>query len=183
MKFCQRCQRSGKFLDIVTLLWHWYGEGVLSELQRGGRQDGHRTYWHAGRVDARAARPRRHAGVILAVSLIAVAGEAAGHPPVRAVQTTDTAPNSAALPPGDNYLHYTENRGYPDPQFRCRSKPTIQAQPGPYIWPFHWDSRPGISRLEYFWRLASDDHKSPHLNYLAAFSFTGPPAVAAVRLD
>jgi DNA (cytosine-5)-methyltransferase 1 len=59
------------------------------------------------------------------------------------------------IPPGDNYLHYTENRGHPAPQFRWRSKywsfllklspdkpsPTIQAQPGPYIGPFHWDSR------------------------------------------
>lgn len=59
------------------------------------------------------------------------------------------------IPPGDNYLYYTENRGYPNPQFRWRSKywsfllklspdkpaPTIQAQPGPYIGPFHWDNR------------------------------------------
>jgi DNA (cytosine-5)-methyltransferase 1 len=60
-----------------------------------------------------------------------------------------------AIPPGDNYLFYTERRGYPDPQFRWRSKywsfllklspdkpaPTIQAQPGPYVGPFHWDNR------------------------------------------
>ncbi len=59
------------------------------------------------------------------------------------------------IPPGDNYLYYTENRGHPDPQFRWRSKywsfllklspdkpaPTIQAQPGPYVGPFHWDNR------------------------------------------
>jgi DNA (cytosine-5)-methyltransferase 1 len=59
------------------------------------------------------------------------------------------------VPPGDNYLHFTEQRGHPDPQFRWRSKywsfllklspdrpaPTIQAQPGPYIGPFHWDNR------------------------------------------
>lgn len=59
------------------------------------------------------------------------------------------------IPPGDNYLYYTEHRGHPDPQFRWRSKywsfllklspdkpaPTIQAQPGPYVGPFHWDSR------------------------------------------
>lgn len=59
------------------------------------------------------------------------------------------------IPPGDNYLHYTEHRGHPDPQFRWRSKywsfllklspdkpaPTIQAQPGPYVGPFHWDNR------------------------------------------
>jgi DNA (cytosine-5)-methyltransferase 1 len=59
------------------------------------------------------------------------------------------------IPPGDNYLFYTERRGHPTPQFKWRSKywsfllklspdrpsPTIQAQPGPYIGPFHWDSR------------------------------------------
>jgi site-specific DNA-cytosine methylase len=61
----------------------------------------------------------------------------------------------ARHPPGDNYLYYTENRGHPDPLFRWRSKywsfllklfpdkpaPTIQAQPGPYICPFHWENR------------------------------------------
>ncbi|MFC4040947.1 DNA cytosine methyltransferase [Dactylosporangium siamense] len=59
------------------------------------------------------------------------------------------------VPPGENYLHYTAERGHPDPQFRWRSKywsfllklsptrpaPTIQAQPGPYIGPFHWENR------------------------------------------
>jgi DNA (cytosine-5)-methyltransferase 1 len=59
------------------------------------------------------------------------------------------------IPPGDNYLFYTERRGHPEPLFRWRSKywsfllklapdkpaPTIQAQPGPYVGPFHWDSR------------------------------------------
>jgi len=60
-----------------------------------------------------------------------------------------------AIPPGDNYLFYTEKRGHPDPLFKWRSKywsfllklaphrpsPTIQAQPGPYIGPFHWENR------------------------------------------
>jgi DNA (cytosine-5)-methyltransferase 1 len=60
-----------------------------------------------------------------------------------------------AIPPGDNYLFYTDRRGYPDPLFRWRGKywsfllklspdkpsPTIQAQPGPYVGPFHWDNR------------------------------------------
>lgn len=60
-----------------------------------------------------------------------------------------------AIPPGDNYLFYTDERGHPDPLFRWRSKywsfllklapskpaPTIQAQPGPYVGPFHWDNR------------------------------------------
>jgi DNA (cytosine-5)-methyltransferase 1 len=60
-----------------------------------------------------------------------------------------------AIPPGDNYLFYTCERGHPDPLFRWRSKywsfllklspekpsPTIQAQPGPYVGPFHWENR------------------------------------------
>jgi DNA (cytosine-5)-methyltransferase 1 len=59
------------------------------------------------------------------------------------------------IPPGENYLHYTEKKGYPEPLFEWRSrywtfllklhpqKPswTIQAQPGPYVGPFHWENR------------------------------------------
>ena len=59
------------------------------------------------------------------------------------------------VPPGENYLHFTKERGHPHPQFVWRSRywsfllkldpnkpsPTIQAQPGPNVGPFHWDSR------------------------------------------
>ena len=59
------------------------------------------------------------------------------------------------VPPGDNYLHYTAERGHPEPVFEWRSRywsfllklspdrpsPTIQAQPGPNVGPFHWDNR------------------------------------------
>jgi DNA (cytosine-5)-methyltransferase 1 len=59
------------------------------------------------------------------------------------------------IPPGDNYLFYTAKRGHPDPQFEWRKRywsfllklspekpaPTIQAQPGPYVGPFHWENR------------------------------------------
>ncbi len=59
------------------------------------------------------------------------------------------------IPPGENYLHYTAERGHPDPQFKWRSRywsfllkldperpsPTIQAQPGPNVGPFHWENR------------------------------------------
>ena len=59
------------------------------------------------------------------------------------------------IPPGNNYLFYTDKRRHPNPQFVWRSKywsfllklspekpsPTIQAQPGPYVGPFHWDNR------------------------------------------
>lgn len=58
------------------------------------------------------------------------------------------------VPPGQNYLWYTE-RGGGDPLFRWRSRywnfllklspeapsATIQAQPGPNVGPFHWESR------------------------------------------
>jgi DNA (cytosine-5)-methyltransferase 1 len=60
-----------------------------------------------------------------------------------------------AIPPGENYLFYTDKRGHPEPRFRWRSRywtfllkldpnrpsTTIQSQPGPYVGPFHWDSR------------------------------------------
>ncbi|HSV68260.1 MAG TPA: DNA cytosine methyltransferase [Mycobacteriales bacterium] len=59
------------------------------------------------------------------------------------------------IPPGDNYLHYTARRGHPEPRFGWRSRywsfllkldpdrpsPTIQAQPGPNVGPFHWANR------------------------------------------
>jgi DNA (cytosine-5)-methyltransferase 1 len=71
----------------------------------------------------------------------------------------------ADIPPGDNYLHYTAKRGHPSPVFEWRSRywsfllkldsnrpsPTIQAQPGPNVGPFHWDNRrlrvPELRRL------------------------------------
>jgi DNA (cytosine-5)-methyltransferase 1 len=71
----------------------------------------------------------------------------------------------ADIPPGDNYLHYTAERGHPHPVFKWRSRywsfllklspdrpsPTIQAQPGPNVGPFHWENRrlrvPEIRRL------------------------------------
>jgi DNA (cytosine-5)-methyltransferase 1 len=60
-----------------------------------------------------------------------------------------------AVPPGDNYLFWTEKRGHLAPRFEWRSRywsfllklhpdrpsPTIQGQPGPWVGPFHWESR------------------------------------------
>jgi DNA (cytosine-5)-methyltransferase 1 len=59
------------------------------------------------------------------------------------------------IPPGGNYLHFTEKLGHPRPLFRWRGRywtfllkldpdrpaTTIQSQPGPYIGPFHWSGR------------------------------------------
>lgn len=72
------------------------------------------------------------------------------------------------IPPGDNYLYFTEKKGHPNPIFKWRSKYwsfllklspdkpswTIQAQPGPYVGPFHWRNRrlrvQEIKRLQTF---------------------------------
>lgn len=69
------------------------------------------------------------------------------------------------VPPGGNYLYYTAERGHPQPVFEWRSRywsfllkldperpsPTIQAQPGPNVGPFHWENRrlrvPELRRL------------------------------------
>ena len=69
------------------------------------------------------------------------------------------------IPPGENYLHYTAERGHAEPLFEWRSRywsfllkldpdrpaPTIQAQPGPNVGPFHWENRrlrvPELRRL------------------------------------
>ncbi|WP_237570543.1 DNA cytosine methyltransferase [Mycolicibacterium lacusdiani] len=65
------------------------------------------------------------------------------------------APLLDEIPPGGNYLHYTAERGHPAPKFEWRSRywsfllkldpakpsPTIQAQPGPNVGPFHWTNR------------------------------------------
>jgi len=59
------------------------------------------------------------------------------------------------VPPGDNYLHFTAQRGYPRPIFAYRSRfsdflykanpetpvKTIIASPGKYTGPLHWDNR------------------------------------------
>ena len=59
------------------------------------------------------------------------------------------------VPPGENYLHFTRERGHPEPIFKWRTRywtfllkldparpaTTIQSQPGPYVGPFHWNSR------------------------------------------
>jgi DNA (cytosine-5)-methyltransferase 1 len=72
------------------------------------------------------------------------------------------------VPPGGNYLYFTAKRGHPKPVFKWRSRywnfllkldpeqpsPTIQAQPGPWVGPFHWQSRrlriAEIKRLQTF---------------------------------
>jgi DNA (cytosine-5)-methyltransferase 1 len=81
------------------------------------------------------------------------------------------------IPPGDNYLYFTEKRGHPDPQFVWRSRYwsfllklspdapswTIQARRSNNMGPFHWRNRilriAEIKRLQSFpddWHLAGN---------------------------
>jgi DNA (cytosine-5)-methyltransferase 1 len=69
------------------------------------------------------------------------------------------------IPPGDNYLYFTEKRGYPNPKFEWRSRYwsfllklspdmpswTIQARRSNNMGPFHWKNR--ILRIEEIKRL------------------------------
>lgn len=69
------------------------------------------------------------------------------------------------VPPGDNYLYFTEKRGHPDPKFEWRSRYwsfllkltpdepswTIQARRSNNMGPFHWRNR--ILRIEEVKRL------------------------------
>jgi DNA (cytosine-5)-methyltransferase 1 len=71
------------------------------------------------------------------------------------------------IPPGDNYLFFTEKRGHPQPQFKWRSRYwsfllklspdmpswTIQARRSNNMGPFHWRNR--ILRIEEIKRLQS----------------------------
>lgn len=72
------------------------------------------------------------------------------------------------IPPGENYLHYTSERGHPDPKFKWRSRYwsfllklspsmpswTIQARRSNNMGPFHWRNRilriTEIKRLQTF---------------------------------
>ena len=77
------------------------------------------------------------------------------------------------VPPGDNYLFYTEERGHPAPTFKWRSRYwsfllnlspempswTIQARRSNNMGPFHWRNR--ILRIEEIKRIQTftDDFK------------------------
>jgi DNA (cytosine-5)-methyltransferase 1 len=90
-----------------------------------------------------------------------------------------------AIPPGGNYLFYTSERGCPDPLFRWRSRywsfllklspdrpsPVIQARPGPYVGPFHWENR----------RLRAGEIKRL-FTYPDAFELAGSRASVQVQL-
>lgn len=90
------------------------------------------------------------------------------HEPEEETKTGTYAHQLSLVPPGRNYLHLTEKRGYKNPYFKANTRfwnfllkldpnlPswTIAAQPGPWVGPFHWTSRrlrvPEIAAIQTF---------------------------------
>ena len=121
-------------------------------VRKGRTLPGHPIATHSGRWERRttgdgAQRPHVTTGKALA-SIIT-------EPEINEVVAGRYGHLLPDIPPGDNYLFYTDKRGHPDPQFGWRKRywsfllkldpdrpsPTIQAQPGPYVGPFHWENR------------------------------------------
>lgn len=98
----------------------------------------------------RSLRPHRTAGEALADL-----GERMNPPEPEEVVTGTFEEELRGVPPGENYLFWTAHRGHPKPRFEWRKRywtfllklspdrpsPTIQGQPGPWVGPFHWESR------------------------------------------
>jgi DNA (cytosine-5)-methyltransferase 1 len=126
-------------LDVVPELWRfdWPTETHTGPHER-------RAGWDTGD------EPHVTAGQALAGLT------ARDNPPEPEEEVSGTYANELKdVPPGDNYLFFTENRGHSEPRFKWRSRywsfllklhpdrpsPTIQGQPGPWVGPFHWESR------------------------------------------
>lgn len=136
-----------------------------------GAQDGrelvHPTATHWGEHERR--RPPTHMGRLLPHR---TAGEVLADLATQPEATEEVNGKYGHLlpeiPPGGNYLHYTDHEHHPRPLFEWRSRywtfllkldpnrpaPTIQGQPGPYVGPFHWENRrlrvPELKRLQGF---------------------------------
>jgi DNA (cytosine-5)-methyltransferase 1 len=92
---------------------------------------------------------------VTAGEALATLSEAANPPELEELVRGTFEEEFRAIPPGDNYLFWTEKRGHPNPRWEWRSRywsfllkahpdepsPTIQGQPGPWVGPFHWSSR------------------------------------------
>jgi DNA (cytosine-5)-methyltransferase 1 len=126
-------------LDVVPELWRfdWPTETHTGPHER-------RVGWDTGD------EPHVTAGQALAGLT------ARDNPPEPEEEVSGTYANELKdVPPGDNYLFFTENRGHSEPRFKWRSRywsfllklhpdrpsPTIQGQPGPWVGPFHWEGR------------------------------------------
>lgn len=166
-RFLAGARDAGYALDLKILLAADYGVPQLRQRMfcvglRRDLLDDKPSNWTFPWPDAEYAGPHERRPYDLTLPPHVTAGEAlAGLPrklnppePEEIVRGT-FLDELRAVPPGDNYLYWTAERGHPKPRFKWRSRywsfllklapdrpsPTIQGQPGPWVGPFHWDNR------------------------------------------
>jgi DNA (cytosine-5)-methyltransferase 1 len=110
---------------------------------------------HSGPHETRTRYDRSLAPHVTAGEAFADLDDRSNPPEPEEVVTGTYADELRAVPAGDNYLFWTAHRGHPRPRFEWRKRywsfllklhpdrpsPTIQGQPGPWVGPFHWESR------------------------------------------
>jgi DNA (cytosine-5)-methyltransferase 1 len=167
-RFLRRCGRAGYATDFRILLAADYGVPQLRQrlICVGVRRDllspserGWKFQWpmptHGGPHETRKTWNRDlPAHVTAGQALADLADDLNRAEPEEKILGTH-ADSLRKVPPGDNYLFWTAERGHRQPRFRWRSRywsfllklhpekpaPTIQGQPGPWVGPFHWDNR------------------------------------------
>ena len=167
-RFLERCRAAGYAVDHQVLLAADFGAPQLRQrlVCVGVRTDlldvdpaAWRLPWpaptHAGPHETRTGWDQALPGHRTAGE--ALAGLPADANPPEPEERVDGTYADAlrGVPPGDNYLFWTAHRGHPEPRFKWRSRywsfllklhpdrpsPTVQGQPGPWVGPFHWESR------------------------------------------
>lgn len=165
-RFLSGVERAGYAVDYMILLAADYGVPQLRQrlFCVGVRRDlldvapaRWRFPWpsptHSGPHETRSAWDESLPPHVSAGSALADIGENPVEPEEHVSGTY--AEELRAIPPGENYLYWTSERGHPTPRFKWRSRywsfllklhperpsPTIQGQPGPWVGPFHWESR------------------------------------------
>jgi len=167
-RFIERMDAAGYSFDKQIVLAADYGVPQLRQrlICVGVREDlldVPRAFWrfpwpmptHSGPHETRSGWDRSLLPHVTAGAALAGLTDATNPPePGEVVQGT-YAEELHGVPPGDNYLFWTAKRGHPQPRFEWRKRywtfllklhpdrpsPTIQGQPGPWVGPFHWQSR------------------------------------------
>jgi len=167
-RFIAGVERAGYSFDMQALLAGDYGVPQLRQrlFCVGIRQDildlppsFYRFPWpaptHSGPHETRTNYDRSLPRHVTTAEAFAGLTEENNPPEEEEVVRGTFAEELRGVPPGDNYLFWTAHRGHPNPRFEWRKRywtfllklhpdrpaPTIQGQPGPWVGPFHWESR------------------------------------------
>lgn len=167
-RFISRMKAAGYTFDHKILLAADYGApqlrqrlfcvGVRKDLLDSPEGDW-RFPWpyptHSGPHETRSGWDESLPAHITAGEVLSGLDDLKNPPEPEEVVTGTYAEELRAVPPGQNYLFWTAKRGHPEPRFEWRARywtfllklnpdkpsPTIQGQPGPWVGPFHWESR------------------------------------------